>query len=60
MAAKRQVASWIKIIEKRMHAVAKERDTLDEAITEMEDLRETCRKAHESLIDARDALSELV
>lgn len=43
-----------------MKAVAKERDKLDEAIADMEQLRECCDRAWEDLQSARDALSELV
>lgn len=51
---------WIKQIEARMKAVAAERDKLDEAISDMESLRESCVNAYDCLQDARDALSELV
>lgn len=47
-------------IKERMDAVAKERDTLDEFISELNDLREDCDNAWECLQQARDALSELV
>lgn len=52
--------SWIKEIEKRQAAIAKERDRLDEAIAEMSDLRDCCDRAWNDLQSARDALSELV
>ena len=60
MATKRQIQSWMKTIEKRQQAIAKERDKLDEVIAEMEGLKESCDRAHDSLQHARDALSELV
>jgi len=50
----------IKEIEKRMVCAGKERDKIDELISELESLREDCREAYDSLIDARDALSRLV
>jgi len=57
---KRQVESWKKKIEKHMVAVAKQRDSIDETISELEELREVCRRSYDHMIDARDALSELV
>ena len=60
MATKRQVGSWIKHIEKRMAGVASEREKLDEMISSLQDLEESCTKAYDSLQEARDALSELV
>ena len=59
MATKIQVASWIKKIDKHITKVALERDKLDETISTLDDLKESCRRAHDSLQDARDALSEL-
>ena len=53
-------AKIIKAIEKQMDAVKNERDKLDEFISELEELRENCDNAYNLLIDARDALSELV
>lgn len=50
----------IKQIEKRMLAVGKERDKLDDMIGELEHLKDNCRTAYEDLQHARDALSELV
>ncbi len=50
----------IKQIEKRMVAVGKERDKLDDLIGELEHLKDNCRTAYEDLEHARDALSELV
>ena len=60
MATKKQVGSWIKQIEKRMAAIAAERDKLDDMISTMNDLKEDCSRAYDSLQEARDALSELV
>lgn len=50
----------IEEIEVRMSAVGKERDKIDLFIGELEQLKENCRSAYDSLQDARDALSELV
>lgn len=50
----------IKQIEKRMVAVGKERDKLDDLIGELEHLKDNCRTAYDDLQHARDALSELV
>jgi hypothetical protein len=47
-------------IKKRQEAVAAERDKLDDYISELIDLRESCDRAWDALQDARDALSELV
>jgi 5-enolpyruvylshikimate-3-phosphate synthase len=60
MATKRKATSWIKQIEKRMDAVAKERDRIDEMIVDLSDLKEDCENAYDSLMVARDALSEMV
>lgn len=49
-----------KKVQKQMDAVAKQRDALDDDISEMEQLREDCREAYDNLQDARDALSRLV
>jgi chromosome segregation ATPase len=54
------ITQAVKQIEKRMAAVAKERDKLDDLVSELESLREDCREAYDSLQDARDALSRLV
>jgi hypothetical protein len=56
----KKAASIIKTVEKHMTAVAKVRDNLDDAISELEELRDDCRTAWDCLSDARDALSELV
>lgn len=50
----------IKQIEKRMVAIGKERDKIDDLIGELDSLRENCRTAYDDLQSARDALSELV
>ncbi len=50
----------IKQIEARMNAVAAQRDKLDDLISELEGLKESCTRAHDALQEARDALSELV
>lgn len=55
-----KIKAWMKEIEKRKNAIAKERDKLDEAISEMEGLREDCDEAYYFLEDARDSLSKLV
>lgn len=47
-------------IEKRMKAIGKERDRLDNLISEIESLREDCAEAWDNLQDARDALSRQV
>ena len=57
---KRQLTSIQKGIEKHMAKVAKTRDQLDEFISDMQALKEDCDKAYDALIDARDALSEMV
>jgi hypothetical protein len=43
-----------------MQGVAKERDKLDELISELNQLKESCDKAYDDMQSARDALSELV
>ena len=60
MTTKRKIKSWDAQIKARQDAVAKERDKLDEAISELEGLRASCDMAWELLQSARDALSELV
>lgn len=56
---KRTVESWKKEIERQRKIVAKVRDGLDDAISEMEGLRDCCDRAADDLMNARDALSEL-
>jgi hypothetical protein len=60
MASKRQIAGWIKTLEKRKEAIGKERDKLRDFISEVEELAETCDRAHEDLTSAIDSLSCLV
>lgn len=55
-----KTTNWVEQIEKRKAAIAKERDKLDEAISEMEGLREDCDEAWHCLDNARDALSKIV
>lgn len=52
--------SIIKQIEKRRDAVGKERDKIDEMISELESLSESCDNAWHCLQEARDRLSEYV
>ena len=56
----KSINAIIRDIDKRMAAVAKERDKLDELICELEHLKYNCQTAWEDLQHARDALSELV
>lgn len=49
-----------KEIERHMASVAKERNSLDDFIATLSELREDCDSAYDSLITARDYLSELV
>jgi len=55
-----KMTTIIKEISKRMDAVGKERDKLDDLITELGQLRDNCDTAWCDLQNARDALSELV
>lgn len=55
-----EYADVIKKIEEHMKAVAAERDKLDDTISELHQLRESCDTAYCDLHHARDALSELV
>jgi len=55
-----KINNWMKQIESRKNAIARERDELDEAISEMESLREDCDEAWHFLENARDALSRIV
>lgn len=57
---KSQINKTIKSIEKHMKAVAKERDAIDDTISELRELSWDCEAAHNCLIEARDVLSELV
>lgn len=60
MIPKKTIAAMLKRIDKHMASVAKERDKLDETISELESLKEDCDNAWNCLQDARDALSEMV
>ncbi len=55
-----KIEKWMKEIKKRQDGIASERDKLDEAISEMQGLREYCADAWHFLEDARDALSKLI
>lgn len=57
---KTQINQIIKRIDSHMLSVAKDRDNLDDFISELEGLKENCREAWDSLQIARDALSCLV
>lgn len=57
---KTEINKLVKKLDKHMKAVAAERDRIDETIGEFNQLRDDCKKAYDSLQDARDALSELV
>ena len=52
-------AAMIKKIEKQRVAVGVRRDKLDEMISELYGLRDSCDRAWDDLQHARDALSEL-
>ena len=56
---KRTIATWKKQIEVQRKKVAKVRDELNDAISEMAGLHECCERAEYDLQNARDALSEL-
>ena len=60
MASKKETFEFDKKLAARQDGVAAERDKLDDAISEMETLRENCDTAWDCLQDARDALSQLV
>ncbi len=60
MATKGQWARTIAQIAKREEAVGKERDKLDELISELQSLRDDCEEAFDALQTARDALSRLL
>jgi hypothetical protein len=60
MATKKQIVRWCDTLAKRQAGIAAERDKLDEAIEEMQSLRESCERAWDDIQGARDALSELV
>ena len=54
------IPGMIEKISGHMKAVAKERDSLDDTIGELGQLRDGCQTAWDDLQHARDALSELV
>lgn len=60
MATSEEISSWIEKIDLRKESVGKERDKLDEAISELQMLREDCDEAYDALQTARDALSRMV
>jgi DNA repair exonuclease SbcCD ATPase subunit len=60
MATKTQWAKAISQITKRQEAIGKERDKLDDLISELETLKSDCSEAYNALQEARDALSRLV
>ena len=57
---KTNIKNIIKGVEKHMKQVALERDKLDDFIDELTGLKEDCDNAYNHLMDARDALSEMV
>ena len=60
MPTKRQIEGWIRMLEKRKKALAKERDALNDLLDELEELRGSCDAALEALQNAVEHLSELV
>lgn len=60
MATKAQWTRTISQIAKRQDAVGKERDKLDELISDLQSLKDDCDEAFDALQTARDALSRLV
>lgn len=56
---KTNILNFIKKIDTQQARVAKERDRLDDLISEMEQLKEDCSEAWDNLQDARDALSRM-
>jgi septal ring factor EnvC (AmiA/AmiB activator) len=60
MATKTQWSRALSQIAKRQEAVGKERDKLDDLISDLQSLKEDCEEAHDALQAARDALSRLV
>ena len=57
---KRQIESLMRQIDKEAERLGKDRDRLDDLISHAEGLKDDCETAHGYLIDARDALSQLV
>ena len=51
--------NWIKKLEAHKIVIGKERDALDEVISDAEELKECCMTAYENIQCAIDALSEL-
>jgi hypothetical protein len=51
----KQIAKKLETLRKR---VADDRDKLGDFLSEIQGLEETCTRAHDSLVDAIDALSE--
>lgn len=47
-------------IERQKNAIGKERDKLDDLISELANLKDDCDQAYDLLEEARDALSRLV
>lgn len=56
---KSTIAAIDRKLAKEQQAVGKTRDHLDEVISELSSLMESCDRAYDHLQDARDALSEL-
>lgn len=54
-----KMISFIKELEKRKEAVGKERDKIEEAISDMEGLKDKCEEAYYFLEQAIDVLSEM-
>jgi hypothetical protein len=57
---KEEVERQLAFVDASLKDVAATRDRLDKGIAEMNALREDCQNAYDHLMDARDALSELV
>lgn len=50
----------LKEIDKRLRGLGKERDKLDDLLTEVQIMQDTSDRAIEGLTNARDALSEMI
>lgn len=59
MITKANITNFVKKIDGQQSRIAKERDRLDDLISEMEQLKEDCTEAWDNLQDARDALSRM-
>jgi len=59
MITKTTISNFIKKIDKKQIKIGKERDSLDDLISDMAQLREDCSEAWDNLQDARDALSRM-